>query len=280
MNTFVSCVCDIWLYANTFGPCVWNKWSWAHMRWILGFGLKNWVWQKWYQSHVNRRNASLFTRVFSLVLSLVFEKIFCSNLSSLLLIYKTWLLWLFTPAFFPLSRWQESWQQRSTFVHCRVGMLCLPSPIVVTTMLATSRGLYGHYSWRWDIASPHSSSELRGCFVGTHTFGAYVWWSMRGPRLIVFIASTRWSRLPHQGGRLREAWERHPKKLWVFCDMKWMNKWSIRSTATSWVELKKELKLRYCLQEITTALDASPTMWSWLMPWSEILMRPSKRSSC
>jgi hypothetical protein len=52
------------------------------------FFLQNWVWQKWYQSRVNRWNASLDRRVLSLVLFLVFAKIFYSNLSSLLLIYK------------------------------------------------------------------------------------------------------------------------------------------------------------------------------------------------
>jgi hypothetical protein len=35
-------------------------------------------------------------------------------------------------------------------------------------------------------------------------------------------------------------------------------------------ELKKERKLWYCLLEITTACDASPIKWSWLVPWSEI----------
>jgi hypothetical protein len=44
-------------------------------------------------------------------------------------------------------------------VRRRIGMLCLQSPIVMVSMLATSLGLYGHCSWRWDIASPHSSSE-------------------------------------------------------------------------------------------------------------------------
>jgi hypothetical protein len=41
-------------------------------------------------------------------------------------------------------------------------------------VLATSRGFYGHYSWRLGIVSPHFSSVSRGCFVGTHTFGVCV----------------------------------------------------------------------------------------------------------
>jgi hypothetical protein len=43
------------------------------------FWHKNRVWQKWYQSRVNHRNASLDTRVLSLVWFLVFAKIFYSN---------------------------------------------------------------------------------------------------------------------------------------------------------------------------------------------------------
>jgi hypothetical protein len=58
---------------------------------------KNRVWQKWYQSLVNHRIASLDRRVLSLILFLVFpKKYFCSNFLLLLLIYKTGLLWLFT----------------------------------------------------------------------------------------------------------------------------------------------------------------------------------------
>jgi hypothetical protein len=52
------------------------------------FWHKNQVWQKWYQSRVNCRNASLDRRAFSLVLFLIFAKIFYSNLSPLFLIYK------------------------------------------------------------------------------------------------------------------------------------------------------------------------------------------------
>jgi hypothetical protein len=163
-------------------------------------------------------------------------------------------------------------------MHCHVGMLCLWSPIAMVSLLATSRWLYGHFSWHWDIASPRFSSEPRDCFVGTRSFGAYVWWSMRGLRPIIFISCSRWSRLPHCGGRSREAWERQLEKVWLFCGMKQTNKWSIRSTATSRAEMK-ELKSWYFLLEIMTVLGASLTRWSWLMPWSEILMRPSGRSS-
>jgi hypothetical protein len=31
---------DIWLSVSTLCQCVWNKWSWAHMRWVLGFACK------------------------------------------------------------------------------------------------------------------------------------------------------------------------------------------------------------------------------------------------
>jgi hypothetical protein len=51
-----------------FWPYVWNKWSWVMHMMSTWFWHKNWVWQKWYQSHVNRRNASLVGRVLSLIL--------------------------------------------------------------------------------------------------------------------------------------------------------------------------------------------------------------------
>jgi hypothetical protein len=165
------------------------------------FWLLNQVWQKWYQSRVNRRNASLDIRVISLVLFLVFSKIFFSNYSSLLPIYKTELFWLFTHVFLLFSRWRGSWQWGSTFVRHRIGMLCLRSPIAMVC-------------------------------IGM-----------------------------------------------LFCDMKWIGKWSIHHTATSRAEPKNELKLCCCPQEIVTTLGALLTKWSWLVPWSEILMRPSRRSS-
>jgi hypothetical protein len=72
------------------------------------------------------------------------------------------------------------------------------------------------------------------------------------------------------------ARERLYEKLWCFCDMKRRNKWSNRSTATSWATPEKELKPWWCPQEIVTTLGASPIKWSWLMHWSEILTRPSR----
>jgi hypothetical protein len=53
----------------------------------------------------------------------------------------------------------------------------------------------------------------------------------------------QWSRLPHQGGHSREAWERLQEKLWFCYDMKQRNKWSNHSTATSQAALEKELKV-------------------------------------
>jgi hypothetical protein len=32
-----------------------TTWSFAYIRWASGFGVKNWVWQNWYQSHVDCR---------------------------------------------------------------------------------------------------------------------------------------------------------------------------------------------------------------------------------
>jgi hypothetical protein len=34
-----------------------------------------------------------------------------------------------------------------------IGIMCLRSPIAMVSVLATSQGLSGHYSWRWDLAS-------------------------------------------------------------------------------------------------------------------------------
>jgi hypothetical protein len=47
---------------------------------------ENQLWQKWYQSHVNRRNASLDRRVIFIILFEVFAKTNYSNLSPLFLI--------------------------------------------------------------------------------------------------------------------------------------------------------------------------------------------------
>jgi hypothetical protein len=55
-------ICEhFWLY-------VWNNWSWVMHTVSTWFWHKNRVWQKWYQSCVNRRNASLVRRVISLIL--------------------------------------------------------------------------------------------------------------------------------------------------------------------------------------------------------------------
>jgi hypothetical protein len=56
----------------------------------------------------------------------------------------------------------------------RVGMSCLRSPIAMVSVLTTSRGLCGHYSWCRGIVSPRFSSVFRGCFVGTRTFDVCV----------------------------------------------------------------------------------------------------------
>jgi hypothetical protein len=48
-----------------FWPYVWNNWSWVMHTMSTWFWHKNRVWQKCYQSHVNRRNASLDRRVLS-----------------------------------------------------------------------------------------------------------------------------------------------------------------------------------------------------------------------
>jgi hypothetical protein len=187
------------------------------------FGLQNWVWQKWYQSRVNRRNASLDRRVLSLVLFWVFAKYFIliSHLcfwftkSNLMVIYSHFLLF---------SRWWGSWQWGSTFMRHHNGMLCLRSPIAMISMLAISRGLCGQCSHRWVLVSPHSSLASWGYFMRTHTYDMWVWSSIRGLWLIIFIASARWSRLLHRGGHLRVACEMLCEKLWPFCNMKRMTK--------------------------------------------------------
>jgi hypothetical protein len=48
-----------------FWPYVWNNWSWVMHTMSTWFWHKNRVWQKWYQSRVNRRNANLDRRVLS-----------------------------------------------------------------------------------------------------------------------------------------------------------------------------------------------------------------------
>jgi hypothetical protein len=60
-----------------FLPYVWNNWSWVMHTMSTLFWHKNWVWQKWHQSRVNRRNTSLVRRVLSLIL---FSSIYESTL--------------------------------------------------------------------------------------------------------------------------------------------------------------------------------------------------------
>jgi hypothetical protein len=79
--------------------------------------------------------------------------------------------------------------------------------------------------------------------MGTYTFGMHVSPSTRGLRLIIFITSAMWLRLPHRGGHSREVRERVHEMLWHCCDMKRRNKWSNWSTATSQAMPEKELKL-------------------------------------
>jgi hypothetical protein len=51
-----------------FWPYMCNNWSWVMHTMSTWFWHKNRVWQKWYQSCVNCRNASLVRRVLSLIL--------------------------------------------------------------------------------------------------------------------------------------------------------------------------------------------------------------------
>jgi hypothetical protein len=142
---------------------------------------------------------------------------------------------------------------------------CQPSLTAMAILLAIFGELSGHCSRRWVLASPLSSLEPQGYFVGTRTCGTCVWLSTRRLWLIVFMTSAKWSRPPHRVGHLREVcWMLH-EKLWPFYDMKWMIKWSIRSTATSRAKPEKELKSWCCPREIVTALDALPTKWSCFM---------------
>jgi hypothetical protein len=89
-NTYVIIILYSWhkVICEQFWPYVRNNWSWVMHTMSTWFWHKNQVWQKWYQSHVNRRNASLERIVLFLVLFQVFAKIFYSNLLPLFLIYK------------------------------------------------------------------------------------------------------------------------------------------------------------------------------------------------
>jgi hypothetical protein len=64
----------LWLSMTTFVSYVWNNWSWLMHMMSTWFWHKNHVWQKWYQSRVNRRNASLDRRVLFSVLFLYLQK--------------------------------------------------------------------------------------------------------------------------------------------------------------------------------------------------------------
>jgi hypothetical protein len=65
-------ICEhFWLY-------VWNNSSWVMHTMSTWFWHKNRVWQKWYQSRVNRRSATLVRRVLS---SILFSSIYESTLS-------------------------------------------------------------------------------------------------------------------------------------------------------------------------------------------------------
>jgi hypothetical protein len=67
---YVIIILYLWhlVLCKHFWPYVWNNWSWVmHMMSIL-FWHKNRVWQKWYQSRVNRMNASQVRRVIPFIL--------------------------------------------------------------------------------------------------------------------------------------------------------------------------------------------------------------------
>jgi hypothetical protein len=65
-----------------FWSYVWNNWSWVMHTMSTWFWYKNRLWQKWYQSHVNHRNAILVRRVISLILfSSICESILFSFLA-------------------------------------------------------------------------------------------------------------------------------------------------------------------------------------------------------
>jgi hypothetical protein len=63
--TYVIIILYSWhlVICEHFSPYVWNNWSWVMHTMSTWFWHKNQVWQKWYQSCVNRRNTSLVTRV-------------------------------------------------------------------------------------------------------------------------------------------------------------------------------------------------------------------------
>jgi hypothetical protein len=66
---YVIIILSSWhlVFCGRFWPYVWNNWSWVIHTMSTQFWHKYWVWQKWYRSRVNRRNASLVRRVISLI---------------------------------------------------------------------------------------------------------------------------------------------------------------------------------------------------------------------
>jgi hypothetical protein len=77
-TTYVIIILYSWdlVICEHFCPYVWNNWSCIMHTMSTWFWHKNWVWQKWYQSRVNYRNASLDRRVLSLSLSICKKNLF------------------------------------------------------------------------------------------------------------------------------------------------------------------------------------------------------------
>jgi hypothetical protein len=156
-------------------------------------------------------------------------------------------------------------------------MLCLRSPTVMIRMLDNFRGLYGPCSWHWGIASPIGVLRL------LHE-NSYLW----RVRVIIYkrLMTDHICRIHHMveattpKWTFEGSWERLHEKLWRYYDMKWRNKWSNSSTATSQAVPEKELKLSWCTLEIVTTSGALLIKWKWLKLWFEISTRPSRRSTC
>jgi hypothetical protein len=64
-TTYVIIILYSWhlVICEHFWSYVWNNWFWVMHTMSSWFWHKNWVWQKWYQSRVNRKNPSLVRRV-------------------------------------------------------------------------------------------------------------------------------------------------------------------------------------------------------------------------
>jgi hypothetical protein len=69
-TTYVIIILYSWhlVICEHFWTYVWNYWYWVMHTMSTWFWHNNRVWQNWYQSHVNRRNASLDRRVLFLVI--------------------------------------------------------------------------------------------------------------------------------------------------------------------------------------------------------------------